>query len=349
MLGRCEGSPALVGLKVARPPGPVRVTVTLRATATTAQWWDRVVPAGTGPRRPYDPRLVLLRSQGVTRSAILLARRPSEFVFTERITVSFDLAPEEISDDGLLVVELAEPVCPLPGWVTTRLAPYPAAGVAIRRIAVDLATGAPPVATGRQPVPLAAGCLLAIGPGTHAGPGPVWTLHAGSPATVAPDRVLAERGAPWPKPAPDAPPLRYRQKFLALARQRLADTGYAVGSGVRHAGVRSGRVLTGPVGRTIAPARLARQLSSGDIHAYVVPLDGGPIHHQPVHQAMVRRRGVATIEVTLDRPVDEPALLGIIDATATATATATGRRAPGLRWRLLPAGPAGARPSGEAG
>ncbi|SDK70306.1 hypothetical protein SAMN05421874_110102 [Nonomuraea maritima] len=94
IVGRFETS-GMVGFKVASEGRPLRVTLSLSTDDRSVSGWHtgRTEPAGPGPR------FLQIRSQGRLRQCVLLRGRKSH------ARVTFDLAPEEIPDDGLVCIE----------------------------------------------------------------------------------------------------------------------------------------------------------------------------------------------------------------------------------------------------
>lgn len=135
IVGRFTSSPGMFAFKVAAHGMPVRVDVLLRVDGTSSNWWEQRLPSGTTVINPDGVRLVLVRSQGVPRAAALLAtpsrhgRRPS------RAWVSFELTPEELPDDGLLMLEIEDGSIPAASW-GSRLASHPTVGIAVIRAEV---------------------------------------------------------------------------------------------------------------------------------------------------------------------------------------------------------------------
>lgn len=135
VIGRFIASAGLLGVKV-RPTGrPVRVTTHFRYDSMALEWWeDRI--ATPGPVRGAGaPRLLLVRSQGRTRGAALLIRPAADFRRAATGVVSFDLQQEELTAEGLFVLEMVSADMDRPEW-----APAVAAGsVGIMMEAIEFA------------------------------------------------------------------------------------------------------------------------------------------------------------------------------------------------------------------
>ncbi len=155
LLGRFFRSPGLIGLKVAPPSsGPVRITLTLGYDGATVSWWDDRVPDAVQPRMHTAPRLLLVRAQGDTRTAVVLARRGTTAGVA---TVSFEVDATELDPDGLLTIELADPAAP-PAWVSEAAAPFGAVGVRLDSVSMSTDVVEP---AGPQVTPAG---LIVIGP-----------------------------------------------------------------------------------------------------------------------------------------------------------------------------------------
>ncbi|HEX4812795.1 MAG TPA: hypothetical protein VFV66_08590 [Nonomuraea sp.] len=97
IVGRFETS-GLAGFKIAAQGRPLRVRMTLSADDLSVPGWNTGGNQLTGTL----PRLVQVRSQGSLRQCVLLRGRRAH------AQVAFDLAAEEIPDDGLICVELLD-------------------------------------------------------------------------------------------------------------------------------------------------------------------------------------------------------------------------------------------------
>jgi hypothetical protein len=106
--GRFTRSPGLVGVKVPPPgdAGTLRVTAVLTIDNVSVSWWQDRVPAKVQPRNPEAPRILLVRAQGRTRTAVVL-HRPGRGA-AKQVTVRFDLDAVELRDSDLLVLEFRD-------------------------------------------------------------------------------------------------------------------------------------------------------------------------------------------------------------------------------------------------
>ncbi|GAA2596574.1 hypothetical protein GCM10010435_89750 [Winogradskya consettensis] len=238
IVGRVTGDFGAVGLKVRGPGVPTRVSVVVHLDELGTRWWsDRVRP----PRHaPELPRLVLVRAQGELRGAALLARRQGlRSAGGAKVTVEFDLTAEELDEDGLLMIELAEP--PRPEWMSGRVAARSALGLRIDKIYVR----PEPTTTAPAPSPYATGCDLAL----LASDGPEQFRLEVSPVTPAP-------------PLPRSPTHKWSRRkparagFKALRIARRAGTRVAAevvkSRPTDNFGVRATDLLTGvPVELTV--------------------------------------------------------------------------------------------------
>ena len=320
-LGRCEGSPALVGLKISPDPRPLRVTVELFADRTTAGMWSKFGPSGDA-RGHFGPRLIIIRSQGATRAAAMVARGDGQFEFNARTKITFDLPGSSVAVDGLLIVELAEAT--LPDWAAGRLAPTPAIGLGIERISVRPVEGDMAPVTVDVPTGDAAtlgGGLIPIGPGTLAGDRTSWRLRVGPLGAVGADPPPPDRSGPFPVRAPGAPALTNRDKMRQLVRRKLEDIEQTVRLSALHTVVRVGRVAAYPLAGGAVGGVLSAELRSRRLAASLVALGSAK-----VPEVTVVRQGYRTIQVNVPYRLTEPALLALRAGEGDA-----GR----LTWRLI--------------
>ncbi|WP_067495117.1 hypothetical protein [Actinoplanes sp. TFC3] len=205
IVGRVTGDYGAVGVKMHNPGVPTRVSVLVHLDEVATRWWsDRVRPSRLAPELP---RLVLVRAQGALRGAAVLARRQGlRSAGGAKATVEFDLGPEDLDEDGLLMVELAEPS--RPAWTTGRIAARAALGLRLDKISVRPQGGPATVAA---PVPT--GCDLAIIP---ADVPEVFRLEV-SPVTPAPPLPVSPTHK-WARKKPA------RAGFKALRIARRAST-----------------------------------------------------------------------------------------------------------------------------
>ncbi|GIF15245.1 hypothetical protein [Actinoplanes teichomyceticus] len=141
IVGRVNGEFGAVAIKVNGTGAPVRVTVSVGLDEMGTRWWsDRVRPSRLAPELP---RLVMVRVQGRIRGALVLARRQGwRGAAPATATLGFDLPAGELQDEGMLIVELAEPS--LPSWAAPRLSARAAIGLRINSVSVrEQATPAP--------------------------------------------------------------------------------------------------------------------------------------------------------------------------------------------------------------
>lgn len=116
VIGRFIASPALLGVKV-RPTGrPIRVTAHFRFDSMSLDWWEERITTPGPIRGAGAPRLLLVRAQGKTRGAALLVRPAADFRKAATGVVSFDLGPEELTAEGLFVLEIVSIDKGRPAW-----------------------------------------------------------------------------------------------------------------------------------------------------------------------------------------------------------------------------------------
>jgi hypothetical protein len=320
-LGRCEGSPALVGLKVAPDTRPWRVTVDLFADRTSAGMWTNFGPSDDA-RDHFGPRLLIVRSQGVTRAAVMVARGAGQFEFDARVRITYDLPANAVDADGLLIVELAEAA--LPDWARGRLAAMPAIGIGIDNIGVRPVGGDPLPADVWMPPSAAAavgGGLVPVGPSTLAGDRTSWRLHAEALGAVRADPPPLDRSGPFPVRVPGAPDLTNRDKMWQLVNRKLEDVRRAAWLTVLHTVVRAGRTVAYPLAGLAVVGVVCREMRSGRLAASLIPLGTAP-----VPDVTVVRQGYRTIRVSVPHPLTEPALLSLRTGD-----TKAGR----IAWRLV--------------
>jgi hypothetical protein len=204
IVGRVIGDFGAVALKVRGTGEPMHVSVLVHLDEMATRWWsDRVKPPLTAPELP---RLVLLRAQGTIRGAALLARRQGwRRAGSAKVWVDFDLTADELDQDGLLVVELAEPH--LPAWAQSRLSVRAAVGVRIDKISVRrIRSPAAPAATWP--------CCSRSRPRASGSTCPPWPPHRrcpGPPPTSGPSGSRPGPASRWSGPLaarPCAPPPR---------------------------------------------------------------------------------------------------------------------------------------------
>jgi hypothetical protein len=134
--------------------------------------------------------VVAVRAQGRVQGALVLARRQGwRGAATVNGTLSFDLAADELDNDGLLIVELAE--ARPPAWATGRISRSAALGLRINAIRVR--EGAAPAGPS-GPAGLT-GCDLAVlQPGAATGVRLEWAAVASAPPLpISPRNRLTRR------------------------------------------------------------------------------------------------------------------------------------------------------------
>ena len=172
-IGRLTGAASIVALKIRADHRPLRVSMQVRLDWLAVRWWVDRADAAAPPREL--PRLVVVRSQGRVREAVVLARSHTSLGSSDaRGFVTFDLAAGEVPEDGLLVIELADGGHTLPAWAASSFIAESPIGLQVDWIEVT------PVTDGASPAPA-----------DGASPAPA---DGGSPATAA--RVRSN-GA-WP-------------------------------------------------------------------------------------------------------------------------------------------------------
>lgn len=350
VVGRFETSPGLFAVKLAPAREPLRVTVRLAADVDTAAWWEQRVPEHVEPRAPYGPRLLAVRSQGETRGAVLLARKPEDFDWRAKARFSFELSPDELPDDGFLVLEATDVVAAAPSWAT-QVAGHGAVGVRVDTVEVTpVAELARPVHPGLSLDGSACERLGLVAAGGGAGnqatvdvragfflthpppglPGPVtWTLRPRLVSTVRPDPIPTATGPVIPKPATGEPPLSTRDKAFAVARHELTALDAQVRKKVRHVAVRGLRRASRPLDDGLAPRACADLLTQGLVRAVLIPL--GSTERLPCTVAMAPG---GRVTVSCADPPAGPAVVYV--GAPGATGGMLGRTADArLRWRLL--------------
>jgi hypothetical protein len=311
-VGRVSMSPALVGIKLIGGGRPLRVTIRLALDNASANYLNgrNQLPAAT--ITPYDTRELVIRSQGVTRGAVVLGRRPSDFTFATSATFGFDLGPDEVDDDGLLIIELAEVVrgsfaAMGVRFDTIEIVPAPAAAPAptgvVRAgqlVARGLAsTGVPAV---KERATLTSPAFVADPRGTT----PTWTLRSYLVRTMVPDPLRKNPGPLMrPRPTGAAAP-RVREKAVALGRRKADEAQFKARQRLRHLVMRSFAFLfLTPVAWLLAPI----WFRTGRITATVEPVTGlAPTGEEP-RVCEVRRMSLRRIAVTPPVAFDGPVVV----------------------------------------
>ncbi|RIV34336.1 hypothetical protein [Micromonospora radicis] len=133
ILGRIQAASGAVMLKVRTDGRPVRVRVDLHVDSAAQASWSRAATPGRGEREL--PRLVMVRAQGTARAAVLINRQRGRLRMVEaHAWVEFDLGPDEMGPDELLIIELADPA--VPRWAEPAFSPLAPIGVRINEVEV---------------------------------------------------------------------------------------------------------------------------------------------------------------------------------------------------------------------
>lgn len=140
LVGRFTASSGMLAIKLASHGEAVRVEVLLRLDQESSRWWTTRAPADE-QRTPGEARLVLLHSQGACRGGAVLRRRPGSRG-PARASLAFTLTAQELPDDGLLILDL-KTLAGSPLEADGRFASHAGLGVAVMRIEVTYAVGAP--------------------------------------------------------------------------------------------------------------------------------------------------------------------------------------------------------------
>jgi hypothetical protein len=119
-IGRLTAPASIVALKIKNSDGPVRITMQIRLDWMATRWW---VERSDQKAPPHElPRLVVIRSQGRVRDAIVLARSHTWLGSSDaRGIVTFELDAADVPEDGLLIIEVADAARTLPDWATGSL------------------------------------------------------------------------------------------------------------------------------------------------------------------------------------------------------------------------------------
>jgi hypothetical protein len=358
IVGCFVGSPAMLGVKV-RPTGrPIRVTVHFSIDNRSLDWWEERVPEELGPRDATTPRLFVVRSQGKTRGAVLLIRQAVDVGAGTGGVVTFDLQPDELSEQGLFVLEVISADHDLPEWAVA--APQGTVGVRVDRIEFGEVVKAQPdrgrVSTGHLPVngdgrvrTLRCGYFVA-NPVDDPGPRS-WVVRASlvsRPVPVIADKTTpvarpteqprrksrgagqqVRRAARWVVPIAALPAAKRASRRLALLDRRLR-------TGARPSPV-SGQLSGRPqqIANVATPAHdpladlMADLVQRNLVAVELVALEGGT-----VPGVTVRARPDAGLEIVVDGPLPGPVLVRLsIDENAFAGVPDIRGRA--VRWELV--------------
>jgi hypothetical protein len=349
-IGRVSMSPAMVGLKVVAAGRPVRVTIRLTADGSTASYLRDLQARALSPvtLAPYDTRELVIRSQGRTRAAVMLGRRATDFTFRSSATVRFDLAADEITDDGLVLIELAEVVRGSQAAVglrvdTIEITAIPAAAPAripggtvpaTQLIAYGLAGTGVPAAKGTALLTSDAFVVMANGSVANGsvanGSVPTWILRANLTRPVAPDPLRRNPGPLLPARPTGAAAPRIREKAIALGRRKASEARFLATQRFRHL---STWLLLSVVVAPVAWLLAAVWFRTGPISATIEPVTGLAPTGEPPMACTVRRMARRRIAVTAPATFHDRAPAG------PAVVRLTGRRFLGLRpaWILTSA------------
>ncbi|MFV2102993.1 hypothetical protein [Micromonospora sp. LOL_024] len=298
IVGRVQGASGAVVLKLRTGGRPVRVRVDLHVDGASQSAWSRVAAPTRGDREL--PRLVMVRAQGTARAAALISRQRGRLRIVEaHAWVEFDLRADEVGEDGLLIIELAD--ASLPDWAVASLSPLAAVGVRLNQVEVTAISdgdeagsvrlaGAPAQWAG---LVSAGGLVGARGRGQG---------HARTRFVVVNADARSVRCGLWTASA-SAPPAAFRQPSQGWLRRRQGQT---VLKAFRVARRGAGQALyeASPFTRAPHPDHLAVR---------AVNLLGGT--EVPVS---VAARASDALDVVVERTAPGPVLIGLVDAEATA-------------------------------
>ncbi|TDU89340.1 hypothetical protein EV138_2904 [Kribbella voronezhensis] len=329
VIGRFVASPALLGAKVAPSGRPVRVTAHFSFDGMALGWWQEHVPLDVSTRETGLPRLLLVRSQGRTRGAVLLNRQGAASGVADGV-VTFDLRPDELSSAGLFVLEVVSVDHGRPSWAPA--ASVGAVGVLVKRVEfteVDGEQTAGLVSTGNVPaetdstLPIHSGYFVA-----NPGSGPRrWIARA----------TLIEpppQPEPEPEPQPLPPPVPRRPGAARLLKRRVKRAARWVVPVAavpvarrtsRRAAALKRRIVRAAKGRPVAPPppppppapvvppgpppnplaeAMADLVSRNVVQVELAGLEAGP-----VPGVQVRAQQGTEIEIVTDGPLTVPALV----------------------------------------
>jgi hypothetical protein len=246
--GRFTRSPGLVGLKVKPSGDSVRVSFTITIDDVSLKWWEDRVPADVQPRTPAAPRVLLVRAQGRTRTAVVVARAGKGPA--RHVPVSFELDAAELDADSLLALELQDLPADQPAWLTGVVARHALAGLGLGPVSLENLTADAEPETAPVDTPLYGGLFVAD-PAEHQSP---WRIRAVM-TTPPPSRVPASaagqaRPAIPPRPA-DSPVVRPSHHTLPPPAPKTRIGRWA-------AGMRSRMAAESRINGTAAGARPSR-------------------------------------------------------------------------------------------
>ncbi|TCB90708.1 hypothetical protein E0H26_26890 [Micromonospora zingiberis] len=299
IVGRVQGGSGAVMLKVRSGGRPVRVRVDLHVDGAAQAAWSRAATPERGMREL--PRLIMVRAQGTARAAALISRQRGRLRMVEaHAWVEFDLGADEMGDDHLLIIELADAT--LPPWAAASLSPLAAFGVRINQVEV---TAIEEVAgeSGRRPLTgasaqlaglVSAGGLVGARGRTEGRPRSRFVVvNAAGPTVRTRLRTTVASVPPAAFRHPSQPWLRRQQSQTVLKAVRVArrGAGYAL-------------FEASPFTRPPEAGRLAVRA------AHLVDGTDCPVR--------TTAPGPDLIDVVIERAGDGPVLIGLADPAAEA-------------------------------
>ncbi|GIJ79225.1 hypothetical protein SAMN05443287_102503 [Micromonospora phaseoli] len=299
IVGRVQGAAGAVVLKLRTGGRPVRVRIDLHVDGASQSAWSRVASPTRSDREL--PRLVMVRAQGTDRAAALISRQRGRLRIVEaHAWVEFDLRADEVGEDGLLIIELAD--ASLPGWAAGSLSPLAAVGVRLNQVEVTaIPDGDAGAGSGR----------LAGAPAQWAGlvsAGGLVGARGRGQGHARTRFVVVNASAAYVRcglriATASAPPAAFRQPSQDWLRRRQGQT---VLKAFRVARRGAGQALfeASPFTRPPHPDQLAVRA--------VNLLDGADC---PVS---VNARAQDALDVVVERTAPGPVLIGLADAEATA-------------------------------
>jgi hypothetical protein len=295
-IGRLIAPASIVALKVRPDHGPLRITMQIRLDWLAVRWWVDRADADAPPREL--PRLVVVRSQGRVREAVILARSHTSLGSSDaRGLVTFDLAAGEVPEDGLLVIELADGGRTLPAWAATSFTAESPVGLQVDWIEVTpVPDGAAPAradgATCQTLGVVSAGGLIR-GAGTDQGPPRTGCLVVSPRTNGGQLRLRLRTGRSFGRVGPGLPMQnRWRRSLPGRAAAKGRRMGYAMVEGAL-AKLGFGRLRGWPVG-------------VGNLTVQAVSLDDG----SPLAVRAVPGR-LGRLELVVDAPREAPILIGV--------------------------------------
>jgi hypothetical protein len=367
VIGRFIASPGLLGVKV-RPTGrPVRVTVHFRYDSMSLEWWEERITTPGVVRGAGAPRLLVVRSQGRTRGAALLVRPAADFRRAATGVVSFDLQPEELTAEGLFILEMDSADLDRPEWAPA----VPSGSVGIMMEAIEFAevhgdrqiglvsTGTLPVNPDSDTLTLRAGYFVANPTGRDEPrrwiaaatlieprvPGPrVKIAPVVEPVETRPSpprgskrrvRRRLKRAARWVVPVAAVPVARrVSRRATALERRVLRAVRRRLPGRSAPPPVIVAPPPPPPPAPTGPPPNPLADVMSELVSRNLVRVELAGIEPGPMPSVRVRARADAEIEIVTDGPLQTPALIRLsIDPSAL-------RELPGVddqtvRWELV--------------